>query len=335
MKHSNIAIFIPFLGCKKHCSFCNQNTITGQQKSPTPQQVKLQIQDNITNLKGNYANTEIAFFGGSFTGINRDYMMELLEIARDYVNQYSLKGIRISTRPDYIDDEILSILKEYKVTAIELGAQSMVDRVLELNFRDHTSKEVEKASQKIREQGFELGLQMMVGLYGETKKDVMITAQKIMDIKPDTVRIYPIVILKDTYLEKVYLSGKYKLFSLEESVDICAKLLKDFTDKSIKVIKLGLHSSTDVEANMVDGIYHQALRELCESKIYLENALTQMENKKIRERDKCIIYVNSRAISKMIGQNKSNVRKIENMGIQVKVRENNLLKEFEVLIEKI
>lgn len=335
MKHSNIAIFIPHLGCPNQCSFCNQNTITGHKKSPTPKEVNQEIEQAIIRLKGDYSNTEIAFFGGSFTAINREYMLSLLKIAKEYVERYSLKGVRISTRPDCIDDEILTILKEHNVTAIELGAQSMVDRILKMNYRGHTSKAVEEASYKIREYGFELGLQMMVGLYGEDKEDTFLTAQKIMELKPDTVRIYPTVILKDTYLEQVYLSGEYKVFSLEDSVDICARLLKDFTDKGIRVIKLGLHSSEDVEENMVGGIYHQAFRELCESKIYLQNALNVIKDKSLLKGDRCTIKVNSKAISKMVGQRRSNIEYIEKeMGLQVSVNQDNSLNEFEVLIEK-
>lgn len=316
------------------CSFCNQNTITGHKKAPTPDEVENEIKNAINMIKNSLENTEIAFFGGSFTAINKEYMMSLLKIASSYVKEYNLKGIRISTRPDCINREILDILKEYGVSAIELGAQSMVDKILKINFRGHTSKDVVNASILIKRYGFELGLQMMVGLYGESKEDTFITRDRIIALKPDTVRIYPTVILKDTYLEEVYNSGKYNLFSLEESVLVCANLLKDFTNNGIKVIKLGLHSSEDVEKNMVAGIYHQAFRELCESKIYLNNALEILDREKFEKGVTLYIYVNQKAVSKMIGQKKINVKQIQSLGYDVKIMINNSLKEFEVSISQ-
>ena len=197
MSHSNISVFVPHKGCPNDCSFCNQRAISGQTVPATPKDVenavKIAIEYNVDPK-----NTEIAFFGGSFTAIERDYMLSLLTAAKHFLDTYNFKGIRISTRPDYINKDILLILKNYGVTAIELGAQSMDDQVLKANMRGHTSAQVAEASQLIKSYGFELGLQMMTGLYKDSDTAAISTAKQIIKIKPDTVRIYPTIVLKDT-----------------------------------------------------------------------------------------------------------------------------------------
>ncbi|MDE5996269.1 MAG: radical SAM protein, partial [Eubacterium sp.] len=206
MKKGNISIFVPHIGCTQKCSFCNQNTITGSHSAPTPNDVKNAVETALQKTDYEY---ELAFFGGSFTAIKRAYMLSLLEAAKPYVESGSIKGIRCSTRPDAIDDEVLSLLKAYGVTAIELGAQSMNDEVLSANLRGHTADDVRNASKLIKEYGFELGLQMMTDLYLSTPEMDIETAKEIIKLDPDTVRIYPTVTLKNTYLEKLMNEGKY------------------------------------------------------------------------------------------------------------------------------
>ena len=177
MKKGNISLFIPHLGCPHKCSFCNQNTITGKQTQPGADDVRAAVE---TALKKKNYDYEIAFFGGSFTAIDREYMLSLLKAAYDYVKDGRVNGIRISTRPDCIDEEVLDILKKYGVTSIELGAQSMDDEVLRANFRGHTAEDVENASRLIKSYGFELGLQMMTGLYLDTDEKAVETAKKLI-----------------------------------------------------------------------------------------------------------------------------------------------------------
>ena len=178
------------------------------------------------------------------------------------------KGIRLSTRPDCIDREVLTILKKYGVTSIELGAQSMSNKVLKANQRGHSADDVEKAAKLIREFGFELGLQMMVGLYKSDMADEFETLDKIAAIRPDTVRIYPVVILDGTKLGELYKSGEYSTFSFDEVTEFAAIAMMKFEYEGIKVIKCGLHASEFVERDMLGGFYHPAFRELCESNIY-------------------------------------------------------------------
>ncbi len=320
MKHNNISIFIPHNGCPNKCSFCNQHTISGAEKSPTADEV-FQICEKALNEISSPENTEIAFFGGSFTAIPRNYMLQLLETAVQFVGNGKFHGIRISTRPDCIDREVLDILKHYGVTAIELGAQSMSDEVLEANRRGHTSEDIYKASNLIREYGFELGLQMMVGLYKSQISDEYATMKRFIEIHPDTVRIYPVVILKGTELADLYKSGEYvpvkKRGKMKAVVLMVATMLKSFEENGIEVIKCGLHASEFVEKDMVGGFYHPAFRELCEGYIYRQEMLKNIYMCKAEKN--FIFAVNPSCISKAVGHKKSNILYFNRNGANIKI----------------
>lgn len=314
MKHANISIFVPHIGCPHRCSFCDQRTISGTQKAPSGDDVREICTKALSEIKSP-ENTEIAFFGGSFTAIPQKYMIELLETAHEFIGYGKFKGIRISTRPDYITPEILSVLKKYGVTAIELGAQSMVNHVLEANERGHTAEDVVNASNLIREYGFELGLQMMIGLYKSTADDELETMERIIEICPDTVRIYPVVILKNTKLGELYQSGEYKTFDFEQVVNMSSSAMAEFERNGIRVIKCGLHASEFVEKDMIGGFYHPAFRELCEGLIYRYN----MEYY-VNGTDRNYVFaVNSLCISKAVGQKKSNIEYFSRQGINIKI----------------
>lgn len=274
------------------------------------------------------ADGEIAFFGGSFTAIEREYMLKLLKSAYPFVKEGFFKGIRISTRPDCIDEEVCAVLKEYGVTSVELGCQSMSDDVLRKNLRGHTAYDVEKAVKILRKYGFETGLQMMTGLWGSNYETDIETAEKIIALKPDTVRIYPTVVLEDTLLEKKYKSGEYKVMSLDETVELVAELLLMFEENGIKVIRTGLHSGGNVEEGFVAGAYHPAFKELCESRIYLKKITEQLVN--LPEGD-IVINVPKGALSQATGQKKSNREHIESMGFSVRFEEDESLKKYTVL----
>lgn len=328
MKHSNIALFIAHQGCPHLCSFCNQHIISGTLNKVT----RDDIENSILNAKtGGCKGAQLAFFGGSFTAIERDYMEDLLKAAKPFVDNGDISGIRISTRPDAIDTQILQILKSYGVVTIELGAQSMDDEVLRLNERGHTAQDVINASRLIKEQGFELGLQMMTGLYGDTDEKCRETAQKLAELKPDTMRIYPTVVLKGTVLEKLYKSGEYQPQSLEDAVTLCAQLLSFFESHGIKVIRLGLHSGGGVENGFVAGAYHPAFRELCESRIYLKKAMDELY---CNPKGKYKIFVCPTEISKMTGQKKSNIEKLEQYGYECTAKQDKSLKKYELRAEK-
>lgn len=309
MKKGNISIFVPHQGCPCQCSFCNQKTITGQTKAPTAEDVINAVE---TALKKKNFEYEIAFFGGSFTAIEREYMISLLGAAAPYVENGSVKGIRISTRPDCIDSEILDILKKYGVTSIELGAQSMDDNVLLANRRGHTAEDVVNASELIKCYGFELGLQMMTGLYMDTAEKAIETAEKIIALKPDTVRIYPTVVLKGTYLAELYLKEEYKPLNADDSAELCARLVPMFEKAGIKIIRLGLHSSEDIKKNMLAGGFHDSFGELVKSRMLVEKILALPPGD-------YQVFVNPRSLSKLKGNNKSNIYLLMERGYNVKI----------------
>ncbi len=328
MKHANIALFVAHRGCPHQCSFCNQHIISGVNSNVTQKD----IENSIINAKNSGCkNAQLAFFGGSFTAIERGYMESLLKAAKPFVDNGDITGIRISTRPDAIDDEILQILKYYCVQSIELGAQSMDSEVLKLNERGHTPQDVVNASSLIKSNGFELGLQMMTGLYGDTDEKCIQTALKLAELKPETVRIYPTVVLEGTKLAKLYRSGEYEPQTLENAVELCSRLLQLFESRGINVIRLGLHSGGGVEQGYVAGAYHPAFRELCESAIYLEKAVDELKEK---PNGKYIIFVCPGAISKMTGQKKSNIEKLKQYGYECKIKQDETLKEYELRAEK-
>ena len=312
------------------CSFCNQRSITGQAYQPSAQDVEKTLLKAIDDLGERAENTEIAFFGGSFTAIDRAYMLELLNATKPFINRFS--GIRISTRPDCIDDEVLAVLKEYGVTSIELGAQSMDNSVLELNNRGHNSEDVVKASELIKKNGFSLGLQMMTGLYGsDFEKDIK-TAESFIALKPDTVRIYPTVIMKNTALADYYTTGQYIPFTLDESVDLCAKLIVMFESADIKVIRLGLHYSESLVKESLSDNYHPAFKELSEARIFYNSFI---ELSKACSSKKLDVFINQKSLSKFLGQKKSNLKKFNDLGYDITVNFDNDLSKYQIKIGEI
>lgn len=327
MKHINVSLFVPHLGCPHTCIFCNQKTISGKCEELTADEIASAAK---TAMAGEYEteNSEIAFFGGSFTAIEREKMIYFLEAAKPFIGKY-FGGIRISTRPDAINEEILGILKSYGVTSIELGAQSMVEDVLIKNERGHTPNDTENAARLIKKYGFSLGLQMMTGLYGSNSEKDIYTAEKFIELKPDTVRIYPTVVLKNTKLHELYEKGEYVPETLENAVRLSSRLLLMFYRNNINVIRLGLHSGGNVEEGFVAGVYHPAFRELCESEIYkniIEEKLSSFPEGSFA------LCVKPSEISKALGHKRSNAEYFGKKGKNIKVTGDESLSRYDVLL---
>ncbi len=325
VKHANISIFVPHLGCPQMCSFCNQRYIARTSEIPDEQTVKKMVEIAINSKNYNAENTEIAFFGGSFTAIEREYMLCLLSAAYEFVKRKKVSGIRVSTRPDAISPEILDILKQYGVTAIELGAQSMCDDVLTLNKRGHTVDDVINSSYLIKQYGFSLGLQMMTGLYGSNDEMDIYTASKIIELKPDTVRIYPTIVLEGTKLADLWGRGVYKPQTLESAVELAAKLLLMFKEKKVNVIRTGLHTiDTD---KYIAGPWHPAFKELCDAEIFYKKALDLL-----KKQGEYAVFVHPSNISKMIGQKRSNIANLRKLGFNCEVKPDITLGEYDLKI---
>ncbi len=303
MKHYNIPIFIPELACPNRCIYCNQRHISGQLQAVKPEEIEQIIEQHLsTFIRPSFV--ELAFFGGSFTGIDEKDMITYLKIVQPYIEKGEVKSIRISTRPDYINEKILDILKQYNVRDIELGAQSLNEEVLAFAKRGHTVKDVENASRLIKDYGFSLGLQMMIGLPLDSVERSKETAKKILELGAKSTRIYPTLVINNTDLADLYKAGKYKAISLEEAVDWTAEIYKVFSQTDITILRVGLHPSEALikGEQLLAGPFHVSFKELVLTKLWQEKLANIPNNTKT-------ISVNPREINYAIGYNGVN-RKI-------------------------
>lgn len=311
-----IPIFVPHLGCPNDCIFCNQKSISGQKKNMTKEEAKKIIDDYLKSIKDEDAQIEIAFFGGSFTAIEKEKQEELLQVAYEYVQSGQAESIRISTRPDCIDKETLRRLKKYKVKTIELGVQSANDYILKRANRGHTFEDVKKASKMIRWNGFKLGHQMMVGLPESTRIDEINTAKALVKLKPKMVRIYPVLVVKNTKLEKECEEGNYQPLSVIQAVEVCKEIVRIFADKKIDIIRIGLQNTDEISdptnknSEVVAGPYHPAFRQLVESAMWYDAIVGKIKklNAKVKEVE---VSVNPIDANNVIGHKKENVMKLK------------------------
>ncbi len=330
MKYANIPIFIPELACPHKCVFCDQQKISGTQNVPQPKEISKIISEYLQTMPPN-RHINIAFFGGSFTGIDYNLQESYLQEAYKFIETKQVAGIRISTRPDYIDNKILDLLKKYGVRTIELGAQSTNDKILQKSGRGHTYKDIENASKLVLEYGFKLGLQMMLGLPGDSEKISLQTAKDIVKLGADNTRIYPTLIIKGTNLEKMYLSGKYKPLELVEAVQTAKKVYRIFEKNNIKIIRTGLHPSEELtkEKSLVAGPYHVSFKELVLTEIW-----NDILSEKIRNinTENIIIVTNKAQLNYAVGYKGKNKKKLLKKYKKVKFIPDNSLYKYELKI---
>ena len=304
-RESIIPVFVPHLGCPNDCVFCNQRRISGEQLPAGPETVKNAIESAAAFLPAG-GKRQLAFYGGSFTAIPTAQQEALLDVAKAYLDAGVIHSIRLSTRPDAIDDVVLDRLKHYGVETIELGAQSLDDEVLILSGRGHTAEDVENASKLIKARGFKLILQMMTGLPGDSPEKDIETAKKIIALNPDGVRVYPTVIVRDTALYDMWQAGTYPEHSVEAAVQVCAELLPLFEAAGIPVIRLGLNPTDDLSGgDAAGGAYHPALGEMVKSRIMLHRAESLLNG--IEPGAELAIEVPRGKTSQMTGQKRSNI----------------------------
>jgi histone acetyltransferase (RNA polymerase elongator complex component) len=305
-----VPVFLPNIGCSHKCVFCNQSAITGvKQKIPSPEDIGLHI-NRFLNYKGRSRSlVQISFFGGNFLGLKIDFIKSLLHEAKKFVIEGRVDSIRFSTRPDTIDYERLDILKEFPVTTVEIGVQSMDDKVLSLSERGHTSSDTEKAVSILKKKNYEIGLQMMIGLPGDNGAGSLYSAKRIAALSPDFVRIYPTLVLKNTILSRWYKKGKYTPLSLEQCITLVKDIYLIFRDKNIQVIRMGIQASEHFErqTTILAGPYHPAFGHLVHSKIFLDMASSIIESEKIDCRDSVEIKVHPQSIPKMRGLKNRNI----------------------------
>ena len=307
-KHFNIPIFIPELACPFQCIYCDQSKISGVKKLPGDDEIRNTINSYLSTIPAQ-SEVQLAYFGGNFTGIPSSQQEKYLKLAEPYIVQGKIKGIRLSTRPDYINDDVLRMLKDYHVQTIELGAQSLVDDVLRRSCRGHTAGTTEVASRKIIESGFTLGLQMMIGLPGDTLDRSLFTARRIAELGAEETRVYPTLVIKGTVLENMYRENNYTPLSLEESIRWCSKILPVFEEAGVRILKVGLHPSEGFLSgeDLVAGPFHPSFRELVETKLWGDRLkpLAQTPGKELN------IYVPPGQLNYAIGYEGVNKRMLE------------------------
>ena len=337
-KHVNIPIFIPHIGCPNLCTFCNQRTISGTQHFDEAS-VDTIISDALSTVDEK-TECEIAFFGGSFTGIDRELMLRLLRCAYKYIESGRVKSIRCSTRPDYIDKEVLDILKRYGVKTVELGIQSISDRVLAATKRGHTFLDTERAVMLVVENGFELVGQMMIGLPSSTPEDELATAEFIVNSGAKGARIYPTVVFFGTELCDMAVRGEYTPLDLEGAVKRSSSVLRVFNEGRVEVIRIGLCASESLSdtSTCYAGPNHSALGELVMGELYFENIINKINNEcsKSDATPTITVLVPRGAVSKACGHGRINIKRLTELyGFKdVVIREDSSLMPYEVRISR-
>lgn len=332
MRHVNIPIFIPHLGCPNQCVFCNQRTISGIREFSC-EEVKKTIERDLSTLSDD-DEVEIAFFGGSFTGIDRSLMISLLEIAHAYIDEGRVCGLRCSTRPDYINKEILDILKAYGVKTIELGLQSSSDNVLEITKRGHNFESEKNACRLIVENGFNLIGQMMIGLPGADLESEIETARFISSVGAVGARIYPTVVFRDTELCDMTFNNEYTPLDLDEAIERSAKVLEIFIESDVEVIRIGLQASEGLSSDnsYVAGPNHSALGELVIGEFYYNKILKILSENHISDNDSICIWVSPGSLSKAVGQKKRNKKRLGELYRNIRFAESADVSDYEISV---
>ncbi len=310
VKHYTIPVFVPELACPFQCVFCNQKKITGHINIPGTDEIKKTIAEYLSTFKQSRRIVEVGFFGGSFTGIPIDEQKKYLEVVRPFMERGEVNGLRLSTRPDYINREILDMLQDFGVTTIELGAQSFDDNVLLQSRRGHSVKQIEEASDLIKSYGINLGLQIMTGLPGDSLETTIFSARRVIELGAVDTRIYPVVVIKDTALHNWYFNGKFIPLTIEEAVFRVKHIIPMFEDNNINIIRVGLHPSEGLLSGdeLIAGPFHPGFRELVYTEIW-HDILKQLSP----DKEKCIkISVPEKEINYAIGYKSKNRESLEN-----------------------
>ncbi len=330
-KHSNISIFIPELACPHQCVFCDQEKISGTSSIPQPEDVTNIVEQYLETIPEN-RTINIAFFGGSFTGLPVNLQEQYLKEAFKFVNNGRVSGIRLSTRPDYINEEILELLKKYGVTTIELGAQSTSQEVLDQSGRGHTVDDIRDASNMICKNGFELGLQMMIGLPGDSYERSIQTANDIVSFGAHNTRIYPAIVVKQTALEKLHLEGKYTPLTLEDAVEWAKDIVHIFENNNVSILRMGLHPSDElvIGKSLITGPFHSSFKEMVMTQVWKEIIDTELESVDISSPSKIKITVCNRQIHYAIGYRQTNREQLQSQGYQVSFERNPSFSQYQI-----
>ncbi len=312
-----IPIFISHFGCPYRCVYCDQNRIARPASNlPSPEEVHREIEWYLrvgVRKRSGVRMVQVAFYGGSFTALPAETQEGLLRSVAPFVGDGKVHSLRVSTRPDYISSEIMETLKAGKVTTVELGVQSMDDEVLRATRRGHGGKEVKRAVKELHQRGFEVGVQLMIGLPRDTPERFASTVEEVIRMRPHFVRIYPTLVIKGTVLERWFQEGRYRPITLEEAITLTKGALQRFCQAKIPVIRVGLQPTPSLEAKgtIVAGPYHPAFRQLVEGSILYEQAASLLAISHVEKGSPLIFLISPQDISNFYGQGGQNIKRLK------------------------
>jgi len=304
-----IPIFLPYAGCRERCLFCNQKAATEGLLSASS--VRKFIETSLAAIPYEKKNRgkQVAFYGGSFTAIRREDQIRYLKEVQSFLSPGLTDSIRISTRPDALDEETLCMLKEYGVKTVEVGVQSMIDEVLSLACRGHYAGDTVSATRRLKQWGFEVGHQLMIGLPGDTCDRFLQTLDRVIELNPDFLRIHPTLVLKGAPLENLWREGRYTPLSIEETIEWLKRGLARLENSSISVARMGLQPTDELERNFLSGPYHPALRQLVDGAIFFDMAMSLLQTS--QKSGQALFLCHPKEISNLRGQKNENILKLK------------------------
>ncbi|WLE97276.1 MAG: radical SAM protein [Candidatus Electrothrix communis] len=309
-----IPVFIPHEGCPHCCVFCNQRRISGfTEKSVTAEDVRVTVQTWLDRDGPAQRRVQVAFYGGSFTGLPLMRQKELLGAVAPFLEQGRVQSLRLSTRPDYIDQERVDLLGRYQVSTVELGVQSMNDRVLALARRGHSAVDVDRSVPLLRQAGMEIGIQLLLGLSGDTRTTLRRSVERVIALQPDFIRIYPLLVVQHSELAEQHKRGEYTPFSLDKAVVLAAWMKQRFDQAGIRVVRMGLQAGPELEASLLAGPWHPAFGELVASRLMQRR--TRKLLAQISSEGTVQVRINERDQSVFRGMKSANVKRLQQLGL--------------------
>ena len=306
-----IPVFLPAIGCRERCLFCNHKA--SSEGLPSPASVRNFIEASLAQIPYNKKDREkqVAFYGGSFTAIHRDDQVRYLKEVQPFIASSQVDSIRISTRPDALDEDTLSLLKEYGVRTIEVGVQSMIDEVLSLSLRGHRADDTASATLRLKQWGFQVGHQLMIGLPGDTRDRFLQSLDRIIELEPDFVRIHPTLVLRGSPLENLWREGRYSPLSLDETIDWLKRGLVKLEKSSISVARIGLQPTDQLEKDFLAGPYHPALRQFVDGAVFFDMAAFLLQ--RCQKNGQTFFFCHPKDVSNLRGQKNENILNLKKL----------------------
>lgn len=307
-----IPIFIPHRGCPHDCLFCNQRKISGQTTdSITPRTVAETI-DQWLGRRQHRSLVQVAFYGGSFTCLPVEEQVELLQAVEPYIRARQVETIRLSTRPDCLDQGICDLLRKYRVGVVELGVQSFSDTVLKRSRRGHSAEQARRAIQLLQQARLQVGVQLMPGLPGETTRSFLRGIDELIELRPTMVRLYPALVVKDSGLAELYREARYRPLSLNKAIALTGRCYEKLTGAGIRVVRMGLQPATSLEEGLLAGPYHPAFGELVHSRLWLKRIRARLAG--LQPREKLVIRISPKEMSAVTGMKRGNIKRLDELG---------------------